>query len=160
MKVSGIKATGFSRGLRGRSPEVEMASGSETVTRHGTAVEYSVTLRGNAGDVRLTLDEVEMRDWHMRLGRALATLEVRRIDPPEDVGGGIVRDAEISDGTGASSYRLREPTDAPRFKPEPARICCGCGAKVSQSQAHSQGCLEAKKPESQRESRWADPGEV
>ena len=81
MKVSGIKATGFSRGLRGRSPEVEMASGSETVSRRGVAVEYSVTLNGNVGSVRLTLDETEMRDWHMRLSRALSTLDASREVP-------------------------------------------------------------------------------
>ena len=40
------------------------------------------------------------------------------------------------------------------------RKCCGCGALVSQNQPHSNGCQEADKPESQRETRWADPGEV
>ena len=73
MKVSGIKATGFSRGILSAKSgqEFEMASGTETVSRRGAALEYTVSLRHDIGAIRLTLDESEMRDWHMRLSRAL-----------------------------------------------------------------------------------------
>ena len=34
-----------------------------------------------------------------------------------------------------------------------SRLCVGCGANVTQKQAHSEGCAEARKPESERETR-------
>jgi hypothetical protein len=74
MKVTGIKATGFSSGRRSRQHEVEMASDCETITRRGDSIEYSVTLRGNTGDIHLTLDETEIRDWHTHLSYALNAL--------------------------------------------------------------------------------------
>jgi hypothetical protein len=77
MKVKGVKATGFSRGQSRQAPEIEMHSGCECVTRRGSGLEYTVSLSGNLGSIRLTLDEAEVRDWHMRLSRALAALEPR-----------------------------------------------------------------------------------
>lgn len=75
MKVKGVKASGFSRVVGGlRVPEVEMVSGCECVTRRHTGLEFSIKLEtvvGN-GSIRLTLNEAEMHDWHMRLTRALA----------------------------------------------------------------------------------------
>lgn len=75
MRVSGIKKTGFAATAYGsrRLPEFEMDSGTETVNRRGDGLklEYSVKLRGEHGDIRLVLNEEEMRDWYTRLGRAL-----------------------------------------------------------------------------------------
>jgi hypothetical protein len=70
-------ATGFSRAVGHRVPEVEMVSGCETVTRRDSGVEFSIALEvtQGVGAIRLTLNEAEVRDWHMRLSRALALLD-------------------------------------------------------------------------------------
>jgi hypothetical protein len=78
VRVRGIKATGFSKVVGGlRVPEVEMVSGSEMYTRRGPDWEFSLRLETSTGHgaIRLTLNEEEARDWHMRLSRALASLE-------------------------------------------------------------------------------------
>jgi hypothetical protein len=77
MKIRGVKATGFSRAVGSRAPEVEMTSGCETVTHRESGVEFSLRLETATGhgQIRLTLNEAEMRDWHMRPSRALVLLE-------------------------------------------------------------------------------------
>jgi hypothetical protein len=81
MRVSGIKATGLSRGFgtNRRAPPIEMVSGTETVNRRPGGLEYCVSLRCNAGGIRLEMNEAEMRDWYMRLGRALALAEAEHV---------------------------------------------------------------------------------
>jgi hypothetical protein len=37
--------------------------------------------------------------------------KLKRINPPEDIGGGLERYAEIMDGTGASAYRFKQPKE-------------------------------------------------
>jgi hypothetical protein len=79
VKVEGVKATGFSRGTRRQSPEIEMVSGCETVSRRPvTGFEYTVSLSADIGTIRLTLNEAEMRDWHMRLSRSLTHIDESR----------------------------------------------------------------------------------
>jgi len=78
VRVKGVKATGFAKAVGGlRLKEVEMVSGSEMYTRRPEGWEFSIRMETatGSGAIRLTLNEAEARDWHMRLSRALASLD-------------------------------------------------------------------------------------
>lgn len=86
MKVRGVKANGFSKAVGGlRLKEVEMVSGCECVTRRPEGWEFSIKLEAvtaegasGVGAIRLTMNEAEVRDWPMRMSRALASLDEAR----------------------------------------------------------------------------------
>ncbi len=83
-KIRGVKATGFSRAVGGlRAHETEMVSGCESFSHSRSECEFSIKLESTVGDawIRLTLNESEIRDWHMRLSRAVAKLDEREAAP-------------------------------------------------------------------------------
>jgi hypothetical protein len=64
-----------------------MVSGNECVSRRPEGWEFTIRLEAHTGhgQLRLTMNEVEVRDWHMRLSRALASLDASENRPPSVV---------------------------------------------------------------------------